>query len=120
MDTIVTHVDYAIIRDILSAKMDTLYGIYPYTILPSNRVYTCPYHSEVEVGSAANDVHIYGDAVDMHSDSTTWQGLHDAAQNLDVRPCVEPQSQSTTNHVHMDFRTVSTSFYYRSSCPSGW
>ncbi len=62
-----------------------------------------------DVGGAPASQHVFGDAADIASDSTTWKMLaHDA--NVEGA-CVEPESESGSAHVHMD---------WRGTCPSGW
>jgi hypothetical protein len=58
-----------------------------------------------------HDRHIHGDAVDMATGSAqiVWNTLHSSA--LAAGACVEPEAQSTVNHVHAD---------WRGACPAGW
>jgi hypothetical protein len=56
--------------------------------------------------------HLHGDAVDMSTNSVqdpqdaqdVWDSLHNAA--LTAGACVEPERESTVNHVHADWRRV--------------
>ena len=62
-----------------------------------------------DIGGAPASPHVFGDAADIASGQTTWQGLHDVAKANGA--CVEPESESGSTHVHMD---------WRGTCPSNW
>jgi uncharacterized protein YcbK (DUF882 family) len=61
------------------------------------------------MGHVVGSRHVFGDAADIASNQSTWQTI---ANDADAKgACIEPQSQSGTAHVHMD---------WRGTCPSGW
>lgn len=57
-----------------------------------------------------NSSHVMGAAVDFASNSGTWAGI--AAAGKAATACTEPEVQSGSGHVHLDWR--------RSPCPYGW
>jgi hypothetical protein len=77
-----------------------------------NSAYRNPKHN-ASVGGKPNGRHIFGDAIDFVSNSSTWQGLHNVGKLPSVGGCVEPiasQGNSYT-HCHVD---------WRGTCPKNW
>jgi hypothetical protein len=109
--------NYALYRDYLKTGLDNLHANYPIIISEANRIYSTPAkqdyvdaHQNPPV-SHPNGRHIYGDAADIHSDSTSWDGIFAAAatyMSLNGHPpCREPRSATFPIHVHVDLRIAS-------------
>lgn len=70
---------------------------------------------------AVNSRHIYGDAIDFVSDSSTWESLRNTAKAQNPVPCAEPNDISGDGHVHVDYRTVEGVLNRRGTvCPARW
>jgi hypothetical protein len=114
---------WAILRSYFLANLDSLKGLKPFTI-------TSAYRNPVKESSAATSAggkyyagsrHQYGDAVDVASNSSNWQGYHDAGKQLGA--CVEPikVQQNSYAHAHLDWRTKATvGPTVGSTCPQPW
>lgn len=117
-----THPVWTVVRDILAAKLDTLYS--SYGAMTFSRIYSCPTRNS-QVSVEADSRHIYGDAADINAGGqTTWTNIKNAAWALDVPACVEPADYANPGtpdygHVHIDFRFISTAFVH-SSCATNW
>jgi len=112
---------HAIFRNSVKDAIDALYSQLSITITTSNRIYTSPNHQYYLNSGAMNSRHVYGDAADIHSTSTTWDDLKvDMLNVLDTDPCVEPKHIFGGNHLHIDYRSHSGALAQHSSCPTGW
>jgi hypothetical protein len=92
--------------------------------LYTNSGYRSPIHNccHISPAGAANSRHLFGDAMDFASNSTTWQDLHDTAKSRSPVPCVEPLAISMEGHVHADYRLVEGVFNRINApgCPANW
>jgi hypothetical protein len=61
------------------------------------------------IGGATNSPHIYGEAIDLHSNAGTWSLIRNAG--LDAGACGEPYDRTYPSWVHLD---------WFGSCPPGW
>jgi hypothetical protein len=88
--------------------------------LTINSWYRTPYHNDHEVpGAAFDSQHIYGDAIDVNSNSSNWQSIRNYFAAWDVfYLCAEPLSISGYGHVHIDYRMYYG--FYNPGCPSTW
>jgi hypothetical protein len=84
-----------------------------------NSGYRNPAKQNVVNPSAPNSRHQFGDAVDIatNNSDTQWQDMHDTSKTYGVEdsmsPCFEPNSVSTNNHLHADWRPLA-------SCSTTW
>jgi hypothetical protein len=62
-----------------------------------------------QVGGTADSRHMYGDAIDLHSNASTWSNIRNAG--LDAGACGEPKRLTFPGWVHLD---------WRGACPSEW
>jgi Peptidase M15 len=78
--------------------------------------YRNPHKQVTQIGGSASSQHCYGTAVDLRTsnDQALWTRTGDAACKADA-DWVEPQAQSTLDHVHADWRgqKVGTSYCNR-------
>jgi hypothetical protein len=101
--------DWAILRPALLAGLEAIYTQNGNRPIRINSAYRNPARNAKLPGSARNSRHLYGDAVDIASDESTWE--HFRAIGIGLGGCVEPVDLSGTGHVHVD---------WRGRCPAGW
>lgn len=101
---------WAIIRQVLLDGLETARANYGNNPLVINSGYRNPAKQfRIDGGASLNSRHVYGDAADIASNSSSWAPIKDAAKAAGA--CVEPQSGSGSGHVHAD---------WRGSCPPLW
>jgi uncharacterized protein YcbK (DUF882 family) len=98
---------WAILRNTLLMGIEQIragYGGVALTIKSGYRSPSVNYNIEIlnNVRPAPASRHVHGDAVDIKSNASTWQDLHNAAHNAGA--CVEPEKNSKSAHVHADWR----------------
>ena len=101
---------WAILRSYFLTGLQNTRNLYG-SSMTVNSGYREPAHNHA-IGGTQSSRHVFGDASDIASNSTTWQPLHDAAKANGA--CVEPANYTGTydyNHVHMD---------WRGTCKPGW
>jgi hypothetical protein len=103
--------DWAILRAVLLSGLENTRANYGGQAITINSAYRSPLVQNAVSPLFPHDRHIHGDAADMATSSSQmiWNSLHNAA--ITAGACVEPEAQSTVNHVHAD---------WRSGCPAGW
>jgi hypothetical protein len=102
--------DWAVLRSVLLSGLENTRANYGNAIT-INSAYRSPLVQHAVSPQYPHDRHIHGDAADMATGSaqTVWNALHSSA--IAAGACVEPETQSTVNHVHAD---------WRGACPAGW
>ncbi|MGE0129646.1 MAG: D-Ala-D-Ala carboxypeptidase family metallohydrolase [Blastocatellales bacterium] len=100
--------NWAIIRNVLLTGLENTRTNYFDLPLIINSGYRNPARNSV-AGGAINSRHVYGDAADIASNQSDWQGKSTAARLAGA--CIEPVEQSGFGHVHAD---------WRGPCPAGW
>ena len=91
---------WAVIDNDLEDGVDDVYD--DYGSIDINSGYRSPIKNN-QVGGATNSRHVYGDAVDIDSDSSTWDDIAASAYSA-AGGCIEPKADSGTGHVHSDWR----------------
>ncbi len=102
---------WAILTNYLGSGLDGIFANEPYAMVITSGYRNPAKEYTINAAYVATSRHEYGDAVDIatYNSNTQWTSMHNAARQYGTTggtPCIEPLTQSTNNHLHVDWRPV--------------